>query len=39
MVPKNSKFIMIGTVRGDDDQMIVDNIKKKSQRIRYLRYN
>lgn len=33
MVPKNSKFIMIGTVRGDDDQMIVDNIKKKAREL------
>jgi hypothetical protein len=25
-VPEDSKFLMIGTVRGDDDQKIVDNI-------------
>lgn len=35
-IPNDCKFIMIGTVRGADDQMIVDNIKKKLENQEFL---
>jgi hypothetical protein len=32
-MPEDSKFLMIGTVRGDEDQKIVDNILKEAKEL------
>ncbi len=32
-VPNDSKFLMIGTVRGEDDQKIVDNIQREAKEL------
>ena len=33
-IPSDSKLIMIGTVRGPDDQEIVDNLKQKAKDLK-----
>ena len=33
-MPKDAKFILIGTVRGDDDQRIVDDLKKQAKNLK-----